>query len=1236
MKSKDNDIIMEHKDFSFSLFDHSPLPFCVIRIELDANKAPEDWTFVYCNDAFAILEGYPKDSLLGHSYFELFPKGERKYLTTFYEAAYNKKSSSFDYCSERINQTFHIDCIPLDKEGLCACLLHNSPTDCKNKKELLENQRSIADNLHMAITTDTWRIEYSLDGKQTLCLWSDALRKLLGYAPSNDDAWEFWKEHVHPDDQKQAFEEYKRIVQDRSGKGLYDAEYRMRNRQGEYHWFRDVAHITRDKDGTPLYTDGIVALIDDKHHINEQVHRALTDAEESNRIFKEKTEFLRRLEEYNRMLLNTTSCGIISYTLPNHKKFYMNATALRVFGLNNMEEALQLREKIFDSAIYSNPFTIEKLHALRTHDGTVDYECSITKANGKSTILLAHSEASTNPDGERVIYTTFIDISENKLLKNEKDILDALCRDFVFVRQCDLKANTSVRIKVNTGHLKFVPCIEALYQHMLALKDQSYSGRLKAYFDTYVDPSTSDDFMLNMDAKRLMEYLPQHNGFYVYRYQLKPNSSNIRNMEVQISKLNSAEGFEVVMGYRIIDDIIRDEEQKKEQLQAINNMLKEQNDIINGLTKDFCSVWLVTNNGESCIKFLDSSLDQVTKQISGYTADMHSYKEKMLYYSERFVCKNWREEFTRKTDYAEVLRQIQKEPIYSVTYPRSYNNIEEYFQISFTLAGAAGSKDFVVGFKNVDEIVQAERKKNEALSMALAAAEHANRAKTQFLNNMSHDIRTPMNAIIGFTSLAASHIKNTELVKNYLRKISTSSEHLLSLINDVLDMSRIESGKVKIEEKPLHLPDLLHDIRTIIHPTIASKQLNFLIDTVDVRDEDVIADKLRLTQVLLNILGNGVKFNKTGGTISLRIKQDRKAPSGYAGYHFIIRDTGIGIPQEFQEHIFESFTRAESSTVSGIQGTGLGLAITKRIVDMMGGSITVKSKENQGSEFDVFLLLKLSGEKKIYEKIDSLQGLRVLVADDDTDTCLSIVNMLMEIGMRSEWTVSGKEAVIRAKHAMDMGDEFYAYIIDWLMPDMNGIETVRRIRRIIGNSHPIIILTAYDWSDVETEAREAGVTAFCEKPLFMSELRDILSEPYLKQTEKKEKKNPDFYHGKKVLLVEDNELNQEIAVAILQDIGFIVDVAKDGIIAVEKMQNSTPDQYDLILMDVQMPIMDGYTATKKIRALHKTHCQKIPVVAMTANVFSEDREMAFLSGMNGYIAKPIQIPDLLKAIDSVL
>ncbi len=526
---------------------------------------------------------------------------------------------------------------------------------------------------------------------------------------------------------------------------------------------------------------------------------------------------------------------------------------------------------------------------------------------------------------------------------------------------------------------------------------------------------------------------------------------------------------------------------------------------------------------------------------------------------------------------------------------------------------------------------------NRKLEIALRHEGAANRAKREFLFNMSHDIRTPMNAIIGFTSLAATHIDNREQVLDYLKKISTSSQHLLSLINDVLDMSRIESGKVKIEEKAVHLPDLVHDVRSIIQPNVTAKRLSLFIDTMDIEDEDIITDPLRLNQILLNILSNAIKFTPTGGMISIRIAQKNGAPKGCVCYEFRIKDNGIGMSEEFQKHIFEEFSREESSTVSGIQGTGLGMSITKNIVDLMGGTIALTSEPGKGSEFIVTLCFTRSGQKAEPKQLPQLEGLRALVADDDTNTCLNVSTMLSKIGMRPEWTISGKEAVIRTKYAVEQGDEFSVYIIDWLIPDMNGIEIVRQIRKVIGNRCPIIILTAYDWADIEDEARAAGVTAFCEKPLFLSELRRVLAEPFRAEpASKPAQPTAADLKGKKLLLVEDNELNREIALEILKEAGFVVDTAEDGAVAVQKIKQAAPGQYDLILMDIQMPNLDGYEATRQIRALPDAEKANIPIFAMTANAFEEDRQNALEAGMNGHIAKPLDVPHLLHVLADAL
>jgi two-component system sensor histidine kinase/response regulator len=532
-----------------------------------------------------------------------------------------------------------------------------------------------------------------------------------------------------------------------------------------------------------------------------------------------------------------------------------------------------------------------------------------------------------------------------------------------------------------------------------------------------------------------------------------------------------------------------------------------------------------------------------------------------------------------------------------------------------------------------------DRKMNQALSEAVHAAETANRAKSTFLSNMSHDIRTPMNAIIGFTTLAVSNIDDKKKVRDYLGKILSASNHLLSLINDILDMSRIESGKIQLEETEVSLSEVLHDLKTIVSGQIHAKQLELYMDVMDVTHENVYCDKTRLNQVLLNLLSNAIKFTPAGGTVSVRLRQYPGTKRGSEMYEIRVKDNGIGMSPEFVQKIFSPFERERTSTVSRTQGTGLGMAITKNIVDMMGETIEVQTEQGKGTEFIVCLPLRIQTEHHRTEKIVELEGLKALVVDDDFNTCDSVTKMLVKVGMRSEWTLSGKEAVLRARQSMELGDAFHAYIIDWRLPDMNGIEVTRQIRSL-GDDTPIIILTAYDWSDIEVEARAAGVTAFCAKPLFMSDIREtLLMAIGQKQTVTDDTILPaagSDFKGRCILLVEDNALNSEIAVEILNEYGFLVDTAENGEVAVEKVKNSVPGNYDLVLMDVQMPVMNGYEATKAIRALADPALAGITILAMTANAFEEDKKEALECGMNGFLSKPIVIEELLAALQKNL
>ena len=649
--------------------------------------------------------------------------------------------------------------------------------------------------------------------------------------------------------------------------------------------------------------------------------------------------------------------------------------------------------------------------------------------------------------------------------------------------------------------------------------------------------------------------------------------------------------------------------------------------IINALGTAYSSIVLLNLNEEKAEIIKKPDGEDVAAEINLLL------KEEQQKYVDELMAPEYREKFLQFVDIHTMEQRIRGQQsltctshlangkwLLSVLVPQRFDEDGNIIAVLLANRDVTGEKE-------------KEREQENELRNALAVAEHANKAKTNFLNSISHDIRTPMNAVIGYTALATSHIENQELVLEYLKKISISSQHLLSLINDVLDMSRIESGIVKLEEVRVHLPDIFHDLRSIIQGSIAAKQQALYIDTQNVVHEDIITDKLRLNQVLLNIVSNAIKFTPVGGMVNIRVSEQLCSKPGYAAYSFSVRDNGIGMSAEFQEHIFDAFTREQTVTKSGIQGTGLGMAISRNIVHMMGGDILVNSEAGKGSEFIVTIECQVSEETVKYKPVPELQGARALVVDDDADSCMSVCKMLRDIEMVADWTTSGREAVLRAKEACEMKKEFRAYIIDLQMPDMNGIETVRRIRRVIGNDTPIIILTAYDWTDIAEEAKAAGVTAFVSKPLFMSELRAALTE---QATEKKAVAEKHYNHaGKKVLLVEDNELNREIATAILEEAGLIVDAVEDGTDAVERMNSVEEGQYDLILMDIQMPKMDGYTATREIRTLGNNRKANIPIIAMTANAFEEDKRKAFEAGMNAHISKPISLDTIMHTLDQV-
>ncbi len=804
-----------------------------------------------------------------------------------------------------------------------------------------------------------------------------------------------------------------------------------------------------------------------------------------------------------------------------------------------------------------------------------------------------------------------------KEMEEQISIFNNLSRNFRNVYLADLDNGLGKILKLD-GAYDFKLLKE------LREKTFPFKATLETWAKERVHPDDLDYLLKALEASKIRKEL-EGKEEYTGTYRSYENGQ-LHHYQFSVTRIDERR---VICGFQMIDryleEHLKEEKEKRAKEEALQKERNDKADLIGALATLYTTIFdvKIPEHGYEILTSV-ALMDETARKIGNF-ADA---EENIL---KAFIAKDMHKEMRAFLDLDTLSDRLENKNTVTMEYR---NPVGRWFEARFITKkrdekGKAVEALYVA--RDVTSEKEQELQQESALRDALIVAEHASRAKTTFLNSMSHDIRTPMNAIIGFTALAETHLENKDLVKDYLSKIHTSSSHLLSLINEILDMSRIESGAVKLEENHVHMPDVLHDLRTMIYGQIKGKQQNLYIDTIDVTHEDVITDKLRLNQVLLNIASNAVKYTGVGGNISIAVAELPCKRKGYTTYRFSVKDNGIGMSPEFKDKVFEAFSREKSSTISGIQGTGLGMSITKNIVDLMGGKIEVSSEKGKGSEFIVTVDFKLGEAKQDYEPIQELLGARALVVDDDVCTCQSVCKMLRDIKLRADWTTSGKEAIIRAKEAYDLGDEYKAYIVDYLLPDMNGIESIRQIRALVGNEAPIIILTAYDWSEFEEEAREAGVTAFISKPIFMSELRAVLSKKENKAEEEEEETKIDC-SGKRALLVEDNDLNREIAISILGDLGFEVEEAKDGIEAVNIIGKAKEDYYDIVFMDIQMPRMDGYTATREIRTLKNNRKANIPIVAMTANAFEEDRQKAFECGMNAHIAKPIDAKTISKAI----
>ncbi|MCI8374468.1 MAG: response regulator [Lachnospiraceae bacterium] len=669
-----------------------------------------------------------------------------------------------------------------------------------------------------------------------------------------------------------------------------------------------------------------------------------------------------------------------------------------------------------------------------------------------------------------------------------------------------------------------------------------------------------------------------------------------------------------------------------------SQLLMEERDQMAGRNRIYQNAMNGTARAYRAIYYIDveNGCYEMLYPHRGKDAEAGDYNKEFV--SSRFeagmIEEEYRQQLEEFLNLSNILKQLETEDHIEFQYKRMDEEGKyEWCSAAITVAEMGEERPLAVTLtvRSIDEIIHREEKQKEMLALAAERAESANHAKSDFLSRMSHDIRTPMNAILGMTAVAGMHIDERERVLDALSKITVSSKHLLGLINEVLDMSRIESGKVSLTEGAFNLSDTMESLLTVFHAQMEAKGLKLKVNIASLDHEDVVGDEQRLQQIFMNIMGNAIKFTPEGGQISISIEEKPSHIQGSGCYEFTFEDTGIGMEKEYIDKIFEPFSRAADSRTGKIEGTGLGMTIAVTIARMMNGDIKVESVLGEGSKFTVMVYLKLDDITK--EDLESLVSLPVLVVDDEEEACESACEILNSLQMEAEYVLDGDTAVKRIVEAREAAKDFSVVILDWKMPGKGGLETAREIRSVVGEEIPIIILSAYDWSEIESEALDAGVDAFIEKPLFKSRLTRVLKEVLGLGSEEKEITaleafQQEDFSGKRVLLVEDNELNIEVATELLDVVGIKVEQALNGELALRCVLEHEPGYFDLIFMDIQMPVMNGYEAAKAIRGSGREDLKRIPIIAMTADAFADDIRKAEEAGMNGHVSKPVDIGKL--------
>ena len=1088
-----------------------------------------------------------------------------------------------------------------------------------HEKEQVEHGLRRNNLIQEFVKAGQWSYKINANGKVVSVTYDNVIEERTDISKHTEPMG--WTEIVHPEDRDRVVKLFMNCIHDVSGNTPYEATYRVLAKDGSYRWNKASGRLFAEENGT-FELLGVNLDIHDQFEEQRAYQIKLENALYASKAANQEIEAIHLTLGSGDWKMQFNERGeMLSCTWSEEFR--------RMLGYESLEDFPDELES------WSNLLNPEDKERTLTHywdvvndrsgKKTYNVEYRLMTKNRGERWFRAIGRLTRREDGTPItFYGIFLNIDEemrNKIAEKSRnsEILEAVSQEYHtlwLITAKDMKMHfirsngrTTIQNAVNMGK-----------------GEANYDEAITKYIDTYIVESDRERVSAAVKSSVIVEEVKEQ-PIYAVNYLRRDDAGNVTNHQMAFAKTN--EGF--ILAYRDIESIIR---QEKEQEKIRNKEEHETLGVIEALSYEYGSVFLlnVPDNSYRTIRVNDTGASIVST---------YAEAQKALYsYVDAYVVKEDQKRMHEVCTFAKMEKNVPAQGLYSTNFLRDNGSGIRHFQMNVArFSGDDGTGYFVVGFRDISATVEKEILAQKALQEAYDTAEAASHAKSNFLQTMSHDIRTPMNGIIGMTAIAAAHIDDKERVQDCLQKITSASHHLLSLINEVLDMSKIESGKVSLSEEEFNLSDLIDNLVTMVKPQIEERQHELKVHIQNVTHELVVGDPLHIQQAFVNIMSNAVKYTPNGGLINLNIREIPCNQKRVGCYEFVFKDNGIGMSEEYIEHIFEPFTRAEDGRISKVQGTGLGMPITKNIVNMMGGDIKIESKLNKGSTFIVTIFLKL---QDTYAKDnDKFADLSVLVADDDEMSLDSTVDILLGLGMQAEGVLSGEAALEKVVDHHEEKLDYNAVILDWKMPGMDGVETARAIRTKVGQDVPIIILSAYDWTDIESEAREAGVNAFISKPLFKSRLERVFDE--LLDDKQDVSDMSDLQNlgmmdlsAYRCLLVEDNELNAEIAQEILEETGMKVEHVWDGAQAVEAVINAEDGKYDLILMDIQMPKMNGYDATRAIRASKRKYCKTVPIIAMTANAFAEDVQAARTAGMNEHIAKPIDLKILAKIMDKWL